>query len=473
MRQILISFLLALLPLVVASAFTGEVEIDGIKYDISTKEKTAKVIGAVNPELSGSLIIPGSIVYEGKTCYVSSVEGFQSCTGITSIHLGEGITTIKDNAFSGCTNLYEIDIPISMRKIAFSAFEGTPWYDKQEDGIVYAGKVAYTYKGEIPDEAEISIKEGTISLSAIGGAIKTINLPASLRYISRGAFRGNTILKKISIPDSVYIDERAFDSCTGLEYLEIGNGVEVEDYTFRNCSNLKTIIIKNAKFLNADVNGRASWFYLCDNIETVELHCKEIGRWFANSTSLSNVILGDEVEVICNGAFWGCTNIKKVDFPQSIKYLSGFSECIGLSEITIPSNVETIGGGAFSGCIGITSLIIPSNVKEIEDYAFEGCTGLSSVVFSEGLNKIGGRAFSRCYKLTNIEIPNSVDSIGSVYDSGGDLGDSFADCKGLTSIILPPTMKELGAGTFSGCSELSSVILPEGITTIKLYYAYR
>ena len=86
-------------------------------------------------------------------------------------------------------------IPTSVTEIGYSAFGGTPWYNNQPDGVVYIGKVAYEFKGEMASGTAINIKEGTVSISGY-------------------AFYGCTGLTSITIPNSVTsIGEFAFSGC--------------------------------------------------------------------------------------------------------------------------------------------------------------------------------------------------------------------------------------------------------------------
>ena len=71
---------------------------------------------------------------------------FYGCTGLTSVTIGKGVTSIGDSAFRDC-GLTSITIPDSVTSIGGSAFDNTLWYNNQPDGLVYAGKVAYKYKG--------------------------------------------------------------------------------------------------------------------------------------------------------------------------------------------------------------------------------------------------------------------------------------------------------------------------------------
>ena len=114
------------------------------------------------------------------------------------------------------------------------------------------------------------------------------------------------------------------------------------------------------------------------------------------------------------GAFSGCTGLTDITIPNSVTTIGdgAFSGCTGLTDITIPNSVTTIGDGAFSGCTGLTDITIPNSVTFIGWYAFYGCTGLTEIMIPKSVTSIGGYAFSGCTGLTDITIPNSVTSIG-------------------------------------------------------------
>jgi len=460
MKKILIVIVM-LLP-IVARAFTGEVDIDGVKYSISTKTQSGSAIGLSNPDYVGTLVIHASVVYEDKTCYISSVGGFAGSTGITSVTMEEGITTITENAFKDCTSLAEINLPESVDDIGRYAFDGTGWYNNQDDGVLYLNHLAYCYKGDLPQDAEIGIREGTT-------------------IIAQYCFAGLGNLRAIHLPESLKaINEYAFFKCTSLLSISLKD-IDLYNYSFSQCNNLKEVSLENVNCIPLS-RGSNDYFYHfngCNSIETVKINCKVISRMFKEKPSIVSLTIGDDVETIVGGAFDDCTGIKNIEFPNSLKHLSGFSGCTGLTSISIPPNVETIGG--FAGCTGLTSLVIPSNVKTIFSSAFNGCTGLASLIIpssvevierdafmsctglesvelSEGLKKIGDEAFEYCRGLTTFAVPNSVDTIGS---------HAFYECSKLKSIILPQKIKFIGASAFSGCCELLSITLPSGLTSIE------
>ena len=143
-----------------------------------------------------------------------------------------------------------------------------------------------------------------------------------------------------------------------------------------------------------------------------------------------------------------------------IKYLGGvytsndklgyaaFSDCSGLTSLTIPSSVTSIGENAFDGCSGLTSLTIPSSVTSIGEDAFYGCSGLTSLTIPSSVTSIGENAFDGCSGLTSLTIPSSVTSIGE---------SAFFGCSGLTSLTIPSSVTSIGWGAFCGCSGLTSI----------------
>ena len=85
-----------------------------------------------------------------------------------------------------------------------------------------------------------------------------------------------------------------------------------------------------------------------------------------------------------------------------------FSDCTGLTSVTIPSSVNSIGEEAFRGCTGLTSVTIPTSVTEIGYSAFYGCTGLTSVTIPNSVTEIGDMAFEGCTGLKKIYSLNPV-----------------------------------------------------------------
>ena len=123
-------------------------------------------------------------------------------------------------------------------------------------------------------------------------------------------------------------------------------------------------------------------------------------------------------------------------------------------------SVTTIDRYAFSDCSGLTSVTIPNTVTSIGEYAFSGCSGLTSVTIPNSVTSIGSSAFSGCSGLTSVTIPNSVTSIGYR---------AFRDCSGLTSVTIPNSVTSIGDYAFCGCSGLHSLTIGSGVLSIGNY----
>lgn len=131
---------------------------------------------------------------------------FAGCKSLSYVKLPKNLSTIKYSAFDGCESLGELDFPDSLQYVDERALRQTLWLSNQPDGVVYAGRDAYTYKGEMPPETSIELREGTISITpeAFQGQknLKKLTLPSSLKVIGLYAFQA-TGLKSVTIPPSV------------------------------------------------------------------------------------------------------------------------------------------------------------------------------------------------------------------------------------------------------------------------------
>ena len=204
------------------------------------------------------------------------------------------------------------------------------------------------------------------------------------------------------------------------------------------------------------------------------------------------------VKVIDFDAFCWCDGLTSVTIPNSVTSIgqSAFESCSGLTSVTIPNSVTSIGVCAFSHCSGLTSVTIPNSVTSIGDYAFSKCSGLSkvniesieswcsinfssitshpffssenghlfmngtevtSLTIPQSISKLNSVVFYGCSGLTSVTIPNSLTSIGAY---------AFYRCDGLTSVTIPNSVTSIGGYAFSNCSGLTSVTIPNSVTSI-------
>ena len=210
------------------SSLTSIVVEDGNpKYD-SRNGCNAIIETATNTLIAGcsSTVIPESVTSIGINAFTG--------TSLTSITIPNGVTEIGVGAFLQCESLTSVTIPNSVTSIGNAAFSMTPWYDNQPDGLVYAGKVAYRYKGTMPQNTNIILEEGTLGIagSAFDGCtgLTSITIPSSVTSIGDFAFEcDNLISVRVKIPTPLSIGEGTFwNRFNATLYVPVGSKAAYE-----------------------------------------------------------------------------------------------------------------------------------------------------------------------------------------------------------------------------------------------------
>ena len=208
-------------------------------------------------------------------------------------------------------------------------------------------------------------------------------------------------------------------------------------------------------------------------------------RCFCDCSGLTSITIPSSVTSLGESCFAFCSGLTSITIPSSVTSLSStcFYGCRGLTSITIPSSVTSLGVGCFSDCSGLTSITIPSSVTSLGASCFEYCSGLTSITIPSSVTSLSDHCFYGCSGLTSITIPSSVTSLGvgcfsdcsgltsiTIPSSVTSLGEScFSYCRGLTSITIPSSVTSLGGGCFSYCRGLTSITIPSSVTSLGNY----
>ena len=368
---------------------------------------------------------------------------------------------------------YLRELDLSDASIEANTYEYTDGYCSKNDTLTAE---AFTGTGTKICKLILPKSLKYIQSNTINSSVKDLHIMGGEMVSS--AFVGSSI-QSLTLSDNVKsVASKAFENCTSLINLNMGNGVQtIGTSAFASCSNLKQVVISNAV---ATINSSA----------------------FKSCTALSSVVLSDSLRTIGTDAFRNCSALQSIILPDSLETIGNYAfQGAGLTSITIPANVSSLGVGAFAGGSSTSSssygyyssetstgkdsyytsdphsdsyyynnyyslyngklreVTIPADSKltTIPSRAFEGNEALSKLsILGDSITTIADVAFRRC-QLDTLILPPNLKSISTL---------SFGYCTGLKYVAMPNSLTQVPANAFVGCTSLNDVQFPTKLTHI-------
>lgn len=270
----------------------------------------------------------------------------------------------------------------------------------------------------------------------------------SVTEIGKDVFQGCVGLTKVTIPDSVKkIGTWSFYMCKGLKNVNIPANMEIGDSSFRQ-SGLEQVTVSGGSVGNYA-------FHRIDNLKKISINCETIGEEaFSGCDSLTDITLGENVKTLGDKAFYTCDALVRVEIPSTVTDIGEktFYSCPALKEAIIRAG--TVKAGTFYNCRALTTLIISDNATL--DASFTAANAYAKETLETvkiGKGEIGNSAFSNCTNLTTVELGDGVTSIGK---------SAFLKCTQLPSITIGNGVTSIGISAFNGCTALTNANIGSG-----------
>lgn len=421
---------------------TDHADVDGIRY----YHDSHRAIGYdVVSELNGPLNIPQTVQIGGKTYPVEVLavrmfegEGESLIKNITAITLNEGLTEIGEMGFFNCSKIKELELPASLTTMGSSAFWniGIKVVCHSAAPLTLPKSTTYSYQFK---KCTVIVPVGSVA--------------AYVAATDKGWDESNTYLTFAGLADGV--EYRANDTEAWVTGVADDTVVaDIKDYLSIDGSQMPVTRI------DAAFSGKTQLQKV-----TVPVAVKALPEnMFKDCTSLNAVTFasGSQLQTIGKWAFMS-TAVAAIEIPEGVTELPDgvFKNCLSLTEITLPSNLVSVGGGCFYNCKALTTVNVCADNLTIADRAFYSCESLETInsanplQLSSDISKLG-MEFEGCKSLKAVSVAGGM--IGSF---------AFDGCESLVSVGIAEGVKTIGEYAFDGCTSLKRILLPASLQEIK------
>lgn len=412
-----------------------------------------------------SVIIPE--YYNGIKVTTIGITAFAGNDAITSITISNNITRIDNHAFHDCSSLTAFNFTSNIKCIGYCAFFGCKNLNSEIKMSPDAILEGYSFYNCAKIFGDLTVPTGTnkVNSNVFFGCdgITAVTIPEGIVEIEERAFYGCDNIQSVTISDSVKsIGKYAFYLCVNLSSLELGNGVvDIGNSAFRSC------------------NGITGVLTLPDSLNT-------IGNDAFWGTNITDIIFGSDIKTIGDAAFWLCKSLSgTIDLPIGIKTIGVKSFAnTKIEEIIIPSSIETIGEQAFQECAYLKTIRIDKPYNSVTGVPWDATATETAILWNDSIidettgliysyNKVNDSMIVTGIEnadgiITSVEVPDSYMDKPVTVIGGG----AFGGQKNITSVNLPNTITSIERQAFEECRKMTQIEIPNGVTSIG-YSAFR
>ena len=369
---------------------------------------------------------------------------FKENAYIQKLTIEEGVSTIEESAFEGCTNLKEISLPDSLTTIGDSCFKRI--------GIVSLVKSTFDGHSTIPSRCF----QDCVSLTKIA-------LPSTVKMLEGYCFSGCTSLGSIDFYTGVelVIGTFSFQECTSLKKIIFPKGLTTIGYgAFQKCTSLTDIMLSSTII---EIKDYAFYYTNLDSVYSINLQgVKSVGNTVFAHSHMTKIKFGSNVSEIGTQIRMDCDTLHTADLSQSkVTQLraSSFSECIKLETVKLPSTLTEIGTWCFNKCSALQFISFPESLTKINTFSFS-YSGLNNLTLPQGLTKLFNSAFMNCSNLKgDLTIPPLITNIPT---------NCFKDSPFTNGILDLGNVKSLNSGAFASC-QFIEIKFSTSLDTVSKY----
>lgn len=438
---------------------------------------------------------------------------------IISVKFGENCTFVGNNAFENCKSLTEINDDNIIESIGTNAFSGnniesvtfnklTELYPNAFKGCSNLNNINIPLCKNFPS----GVFEGCENLTNI-----TFSQSSDVITIGNYAFKDCTNLSNIDLSKCKTIGDHAFDNCSSIKQITLSSCENIGVKAFVDCNNLTKVYIKNPTDIFCSLSDQFAFckldsnsgeyvpnenilFYINSDIIDdyknddnwgiyVDYMIPLVGNnqllYKSEYNELYNSSESDEVDNIYeniislididNCKFDEKTKIGCIQFNDSVTTLSQiFKDPSRIISVDIPSECEIINENTFEGYTNLTDILLPNTLTEICEYAFKDCKSLTSFTIPSSVTKLGEGIFAGCENIENFYgiYSNVYKNRVVVYKETlisvapkNDLDVTGGQIHHISE--MSPKIKNLGKHCFHGCKKMRRLDIPKDVININ------